>query len=144
MLDVSIILGYLIYCYTFLSKYFFLTFQVLKIASPITTVLSKTPFGTFVSNYSYSIIIMVTNFVIVPLIIDFFTRKEPFHNLSDVDSSILKKLFAFLTFAYILLPLTGYVAISQFIQKIEDNLNQNNFIAFVTKNMGSLTDYYLS
>ena len=82
--------------------------------------LSKTVFASFVSNYFSSILVMVTNFVIAPLIIAYFTSKEHFDYKSDLNKSIIIRLFIFFTFAYILLPLTGYVAISEFFMQTTD------------------------
>lgn len=82
---------------------------------------TNTGVGSFFSNFFSSIFVMVVNYFLIPRIIVKFTKKEPHETKSDMFKAIIWRNFFFLTFAYILLPLAGFVAISQFFKMGADS-----------------------
>ena len=86
---------------------------------------------------------MLCNFVLVPKLIKKFASMEPHESNSSVNRNVVIKVYIFLTFIYILLPLAGFVAVSEFFSQMKENADDRSFFEKITENMGSLIDYYL-
>lgn len=59
--------------------------------------------------------VLLGNFILVPEIIEFFVLGETIETKSELHKTIMIRIFIFLTFAYVLLPLTGYYTVFSYL-----------------------------
>ena len=112
---------------------------MLRLANPIaakieTGVLSQGPLANYLPQYLATLINLLTNQVIIPALIDLETAFEVIETTSRRYISVMRKNFFFMVFNTIILPLTGFITIREFIDKtfVSFIADQSKFFSFLS------------